>query len=49
MLCFHENKFEEAAGYMRNALAILKKILGDEHPHTKTVMENLAELEKHLQ
>lgn len=49
VLCFYENKFNEAAGHVRKALAIRKKVLGKGHPETRSSMEDLAVIEKRLE
>jgi hypothetical protein len=43
-----KTKIKEAAGYMRKALAIYQKVFGDGHPDTKTMISNLATIEKKL-
>lgn len=39
-----QGKLEEAEAPMREALAIFKKVLGEEHPNVATLLNNLAQL-----
>jgi hypothetical protein len=48
ILFYYENNFKEAAKLMQQALAIRKKVLGKDHPNTRSSMESLAEIEKRL-
>ena len=39
-----QGKLEEAEAPMREALAIFKKVLGENHPNVATLLNNVAEL-----
>ena len=41
---YQNGQLEEASGFFRESLDIVKQLRGEEHPHTLTVMGNLAAL-----
>ena len=46
--CYHEGNFATAAGHMRRALAIRERVLGSDHPNTRSSRDNLAAIEARL-
>ena len=39
--------YRKAMGYYEQALAVFERRLGNEHPHTKLVRENMAAVPRH--